>query len=58
MLPTKRSAIALARGACTGVRMMRMSIAVKTASKAAVTLASRSWTCVPRNSAHLEFPAG
>jgi hypothetical protein len=29
MLPTKRSAIALARGACTGVRMMRMSIAVK-----------------------------
>jgi hypothetical protein len=42
MLPTKRSAIALARGACTGVRMMRMSIAVKTASKAAVTLASRS----------------
>ena len=42
MLPTKRSAIALARGARTGVRMMRTSMAVKTASKAAVNLASRS----------------
>ena len=42
MLPTKRSAIALARGARTGVRMMRTSIAVKTAVKAAVNLASRS----------------
>ena len=42
MVPTKRSAIALARGARTGVLMMRMSIAVKTASKAAVNLASRS----------------
>ena len=42
MLPTKRSAIALARGACTGVLMMWMSVAVKTASNAAVNLASRS----------------
>ena len=42
MLPTKRSAIALARGARTGVLMMRTSMAVKTASKAAVNLASRS----------------
>jgi hypothetical protein len=33
-LPTKRSAIALARGARTGVLMMRMSVAVKTASNA------------------------
>jgi hypothetical protein len=40
--PTKRSAIALARGARTGVLMMRRSVAVKTASKAAVNLASRS----------------
>ena len=36
MVPTKRSAIALARGACTGVRMMRTSVAVKTVSTAAV----------------------
>jgi hypothetical protein len=36
MLPTKRSAIALARGARTGVWIMRTSRAVKTASKAAV----------------------
>jgi len=36
MLPTKRSAIALARGACTGVGIVRTSIAAKTASKAAV----------------------
>jgi hypothetical protein len=42
MLPTNRSAIALARGARTGVRMMRTSSAAKTASKAAVNLASRS----------------
>ena len=42
MVPTKRSAIALARGARTGVLMMRMSMAVKTASKAVVNLASRS----------------
>jgi hypothetical protein len=42
MLPTKRSAIALARGARTGVRMMPTSIVVKTASTAAVNLASRS----------------
>jgi len=42
MLPTKRSAIALARGARTGVLMMPTSMAAKTASKAAVNLASRS----------------
>ena len=42
MLPTKRSAMALARGARTGVLMMRTSMAVKTASNAAVNLASRS----------------
>ena len=38
----KRSAIAFARGARTGVRMMRMSAPVKTASNAAVNLLSRS----------------
>ena len=37
MLPTKRSAIALARGARTGVLMMRTSMAVKTASNAAMS---------------------
>ena len=42
MEPTNRSAIALARGARTGVLMMRMSVAVKTASNAVVNLASRS----------------
>jgi hypothetical protein len=42
MLPTKRSAMALARGACNGVLMMRISVAVNTASNAAVNLASRS----------------
>ena len=42
MLPTKRSAIALARGARTGVLMVGMPAAVKTASKAVVNLASRS----------------
>jgi hypothetical protein len=42
MVPTKRSAIALARGARTGVRMILILMAVKTASKAAVNLASRS----------------
>src|SRR5215213_11859223 len=41
-LPMKRSEMALARGACTGVLMMRTSMAVKTASNAAVNLASRS----------------
>ena len=41
-MPTKRSAIAFARGARTGVLMILMSMAVKTASKAAVNLASRS----------------
>src|ERR687889_696821 len=39
---TKRSAIALARGARTGVLMMRMSVAVQTASNAVLNLASRS----------------
>ena len=38
----KRSAIAFARGARTGVRMIRMSAPVKTASKAVVNLLSRS----------------
>ena len=42
MLPMKRSVIALARGARTGVWMMRTSMAVNTASKAAVNFASRS----------------
>ena len=40
--PTKRSAIAFALGARTGVLMIRMSMAVNTASKAAVNLLSRS----------------
>ena len=38
----KRSAIAFARGARVGVRMIRMSTPVKTASNAAVNLLSRS----------------
>ena len=38
----KRSAMAFARGARTGVRMMRMSAPANTASKAAVNLLSRS----------------
>ena len=38
----KRSAIAFARGARTGVLMIRMSMAANTASKAAVNLLSRS----------------
>ena len=42
MVPTKRSAIALARGARTGVLMMRMLTVVKMASNAALNLASRS----------------
>jgi hypothetical protein len=42
MVPTKRSAIALARGARTGDLMICMWLAVKTALKAAVNLASRS----------------
>ena len=42
MEPTNRSAIALACGARTGVLMIRTSIAVKTASKTVVNLASRS----------------
>jgi hypothetical protein len=42
MVPTKRSAMALARGARTGVRTIWMLLQVKTASKAAVNLASRS----------------
>ena len=39
----KRSAIAFARGARTGVLMILTSIVVKRASKAAVNLLSRSW---------------
>ena len=42
LMATKSSAIALARGARIGVWMMRMSVAVKTASNAAANLASRS----------------
>src|SRR5215213_5048818 len=42
IVPTKRSAIAFARGARAGVLMIRASMAVKTASNAAVNLASRS----------------
>src|SRR5436190_5526984 len=40
--PTKRSAIAFARGARTGVLMILTSVAVNTASKVVVNLASRS----------------
>jgi hypothetical protein len=39
-VPTKRSAIAFARGARTGAVMILTSMAVKTASKAAVNLLS------------------
>ena len=42
MVPTKRSAMALARGARTGDLMTVTLMAVKTASKAAVNLVSRS----------------
>jgi hypothetical protein len=38
----KRSAIAFARGARIGVRMIRMSAPAKTASNAAVNVLSRS----------------
>ena len=38
IVPTKRSAIAFARGARTGVLTMWMSMAVNTASKVAVNL--------------------
>ena len=41
-VPTNRSAMALARGARTGVRMIRMPSDRKTSSKLAVNLASRS----------------
>jgi len=41
-VPMKRSAIAFARGARTGVLMMRMSAPVNTASNAVVNLRSRS----------------
>src|SRR5215212_12255103 len=41
-VPMKRSAIAFARGARIGVRMIRMSVPVKAASNAAVNLLSRS----------------
>ena len=42
MVPTNRSAIALARGARTGDWMIWMLLHVKTVSKAALNLASRS----------------
>jgi hypothetical protein len=42
MVPTKRSAMALARGARTGDLTTVTSIALKTASKDGVNLASRS----------------
>ena len=42
MVPTTRSAIALVRGAHTGVLMVLPSVAVKTASNIALNLASRS----------------
>jgi IstB-like ATP binding protein len=41
-VPMNRSAIAFARGARTGVRMIRISAPAKTASNAAVNLLSRS----------------
>jgi hypothetical protein len=41
-VPIQRSAIAFARGARPGVRMMAMSTPANTASKAAVNSASRS----------------
>jgi hypothetical protein len=41
-VPTHRSAIPFARGARTGVRRMRMTSLVNTASKALVNLVSRS----------------
>ena len=42
MVPTKRSAIAVARGARIGDWMMRISMAANTASNAVVNLAARS----------------
>jgi hypothetical protein len=42
IVPTKRSAIAFARGVRTGVLIMVMSTAEMTASKAVVNRASRS----------------
>ena len=41
-MPTKRSAIAFARGALTDVLMILMSVAVNMVSKVAMNLASRS----------------
>jgi hypothetical protein len=43
IVPTIRSQIAFARGACGGVLMICMVSAVKTASNAPVNRASRSW---------------
>ena len=42
MVPIRRSMIALAAGACTAVRRMRMPSLVNTASKAPVNLVSGS----------------
>ncbi len=47
MVPTTRSHMAFARGARTGVLMILVPSAAKTASKEAVNLASR---CVPISS--------
>jgi hypothetical protein len=44
MVPTKRSQVALAFGAQTGVRMTRMHSVLKTVSKALVNLPSLSQT--------------
>jgi hypothetical protein len=48
-VPIQRSTIAFARGARTGVRMMRRSAPGRTASKAAVNL-TRRWRCSARGS--------
>jgi hypothetical protein len=61
-VPTNRSAKALARGALTGVRMIRTPSALRTSSKLAVNLASRSrirnlTDCVRWDSSKLKFLA-
>jgi hypothetical protein len=58
MLPTKRSAMALARGARTGVWMMRTSMAVNTASKAAVNVERGGELGVAVPDEEPEAPAG
>ena len=49
MLPIQRSIKAFARGARSGVRMIRIASERKTSSKAAVNLLSRSWTMRTRD---------